>query len=217
MELTKKDEFVELKFTGKANGNVFDTNDTEVLKELDPKSSPRKLIIIIGAGMVVHGLDKDLEHKELHKHYTVHIAQKDAFGPRQKDLIRTIPLRMFTEQKVMPVAGMTLALDGTLVRISAVSGSRVIADFNNPLAGKDLTYDYTIVRHVTDLKERAETFFAHFLKFVPEMTFGEQVTVKAQKPLEPLILAFKERFDKLVGKPLAFEEVEKPAAKTPSQ
>ena len=209
MELTKKDEFIEVVFTGKANGTVFDTNNPVVLKEIDPKATPRKWIVAVGAGMVISGLDKALEGKEPHKDYIVSISANEGFGPRQKSLIRTIPLRSFTEQKVFPQAGMTLSLDGAMVRISAVSGSRVIADFNHPLAGKDLSYEFTITRKVDDVKERTEAFFSFFLRFMPEFDVNEAgVVIRAQKELEPLMTAFKERFEQLVGKTLHFQAVE---------
>lgn len=214
MELTKKHEFVEVLFTGKANGTIFDTNEPEQLKQLDEKAKPLKLIVAIGEGMVLKGLDNALEGKEFGKRYHVALTANEGFGPRRRELVRTIPLKAFTDQRVFPQQGMTLSLDGAMVRISAVSGSRVIADFNNPLAGKDLTYDFTITHQVHDVKERAESFFAFFMKFLPELHVDEKgVQVKAQKQLEPYVMAFKEKFEKLVGKPLHFHAVEKPKEK----
>lgn len=209
MELVKKNDFIELVFTGKANGSVFDSNDPELLKELDPKATPQKLIVSIGNGMVVKGLDNALEGKEIGKSYEIPVSSDQAFGPRQKSMIKTIPLSIFTAQKMSPQAGMTLALDGMLARVSAVSGSRVIVDFNNPLAGKDLVYTVKMVRFVEDVKERSESFFSFFFKFTPDFEVKESVVVKGPKPLEPFILAFAKRFEDLVGKKLTFELVEK--------
>ena len=44
--LNKKD-FIEIKYTGKANNVIFDSNIEEDLKQLDPKAKPQKTIIAI--------------------------------------------------------------------------------------------------------------------------------------------------------------------------
>ena len=202
-----KGDFVELKFTGKINGTTFDSNIAEDLKMADSKLEPRKLNIRIGERMVVKGLDSALEGKELNVQYNIHIPFKEGFGPRHPSLIKTIPLHVFTAQKIYPESGMTLALDNSLVQIRAVSGARVIADFNNPLAGKDLDYSFVIVRKIEDIAEKARVFFEWFIAAVPELSVGDSVTIKAQAKLKPLIIAFKDKFKELVGKELLFEAV----------
>ncbi|MEK6899381.1 MAG: FKBP-type peptidyl-prolyl cis-trans isomerase [Nanoarchaeota archaeon] len=215
MENTKKGDFIQIVFTGRTQGKIFDTNDEEHIKEIDSENPPRKVILIVGEHMVNQGFDNALEGKEFNKKYSIEVPSKEAFGPRRTELIRTIPMKAFIEKNVYPKAGMTLALDGALVRISAVSGSRVIADFNHPLAGKDLSYDFKILHIVHDVKERAETFFGFFFRFIPNFEVHEkEVIVTAQKPLEPFINAFAEKFEKLVGKKLSFKEEEKKPIKS---
>ena len=103
---TKKNDFIELKYTGYANDEIFDSNIEEDLRKLNPKAKAEKFIIIVGQEMVIKGLDKELENKELEKEYSVEIKSKEAFGARNRDLIRTIPLKAFTQQKINPRAGM---------------------------------------------------------------------------------------------------------------
>lgn len=207
--LTKAGDFVELEFTGRSNGVVFDSNKPADLKKLNDKAEHKKTIVIIGQGMIVKGLDKALEGKETGKEYSAHLSVSDGFGQRRTELVKTIPLKVFTEQKIYPEQGMSLLLDRMLVTIRAVSGARVIADFNNPLAGKELDYDFTIVRIVEDLSEKAQAFFQWFLRAVPDFEANDKVTVKAQKELAPLIDLFKPKFKELVGRELAFESAEK--------
>lgn len=165
MERTNKNDFVELEFIGKViNGEVFDTNITEEAEKIGLKIENKKFIICIGQKMVVEGLDKALEGKEIGKKYNIALNSNEAFGSRRKELIRLVPLNVFTEKKVVPKIGMTLALDNNLVRIASVSGGRVLVDFNNPLAGKEISYEFVIKRKITDKKEKINSLLDYFLK-----------------------------------------------------
>jgi hypothetical protein len=115
-------------------------------------------------------------------------------------------MKAFSEQKVYPQAGMMFTLDNALVKVIAVSGARVTVDFNNPLAGKDLKYKLTITRKVEDPKEKSESLFKFFLRFIPEFEVKEKVIVKGPKILEQMLKPIEDKFKELVGKDLAFEE-----------
>lgn len=207
-EKTKKNDFIEIEFTAYANGDIFDSNVAEELKKINKEAKPEKLIIVIGQDMVVKGLEKSLEDKELNKDYEVSFPAKEGFGERDRNLLRTIPLSKFTEQKINPQPGMVLALDDKAVKIVAVSGARVTADFNNPLSGKDIKYKFKILRKVTDKKEKAETLFKFFFRFLPKYEIKEnKVFVKLPKGLESLIDPYKKKFKELAGLDLEFQEL----------
>src|SRR3989344_3923047 len=70
---TKKNDFIELKYTGYANNEIFDSNVEEDLKKLNPKAKTEKFIIVIGQEMTLKSLDKELENKELNKDYEINI------------------------------------------------------------------------------------------------------------------------------------------------
>lgn len=207
----KKGEFVELKYTGHTNGEMFDSNIEEDLKKIDSKDAPRKLIVKVGERMVVHGLDDALVGKEIGKKYEITLSAKEGFGERKKELIKTIPLKVFTERKVYPQPGMMLNLDDNLVRISAVSGARVVADFNNLLAGKILNYSFIVKRIVDSDEEKARALFEWLLRFVPEFSIaGDKVVIKGPKILEQIAKAFSKKFKEMMGKELGFELKELP-------
>jgi len=98
MEATRKGDFVELKFTGYSNGQVFDSNIEEDLKKMQVEKKPEPTIVIIGQGMLVSGLDAALEGKEIGKEYEIRLGPKEAFGERNPGLLKTIPLKVFTEK-----------------------------------------------------------------------------------------------------------------------
>ena len=165
------------------------------------------MIICIGQEMLIPGFDKALEEKELNKSYTIELEPKDAFQERKKELIKLIPLKVFTEKNINPQPGMTLALDTTLVRIASVSGGRVLADFNNPLAGKTIIYEFTIKRKVQDAKEKITAIIDFFLKG-QKLEFeikDKKVIFKAQKFYQPLIDELNKRFKDILGMEMVLE------------
>lgn len=208
MTTVVKGDFIELSYTGYTNGEVFDSNREVDLKKLDPKAKVEKTFIIVGEGMVVSGLDKVLEGKQVGEEHTLSLSAKEAFGLRNPSLIRPIPLRVFTERRVVPRAGMSLVLDNNIVQIRAVSGARVIADFNNPLAGKDVSYSYRIVAKIDDVAEKTRIFFEKFLRGVPQFEVNDKVIIKGPAQMKPIIDLLGERFKALVGKELDFALVE---------
>lgn len=215
METAKKKDFVEIKFTGYTNGSVFDSNIEEDLKKIDPKGKPKETIIIVGEGMVIPGLDKDIEGKELGKEYEVTLSPTEAFGNRDSMLVRTIPLKIFREKNVNPYPGMVLAMDNSVARVITISGARVITDFNNPLAGKEVKFKYKIARKIEDEKDKAKVVIELLFKFIPEFEVkGQEVIIKGPKVIGEYINVVKEKFKELSGKTLGFEEKDLKAEKS---
>lgn len=207
---TRKKDFVEIKYTGYVDGKVFDSNIREDLESLSKEAKPEKTLICIGENMVVPGLDKALENKELGVEYKIDVPYSEGFGKRHGELVKTIPLKVFTQQKINPYPGASLLLDNQLVRIITISGARVLTDFNNPLAGKNLSYKFIISRFVSDLKEKSETLFRFFLRFNPKFEIeGNKIIVIGPKPLENYILLQKNKFKELLGVDLEFKVEEK--------
>ncbi|MFA5019503.1 MAG: peptidylprolyl isomerase [Candidatus Pacearchaeota archaeon] len=165
MSLTKKNDFIEIEFIGRVkDGEVFDTNVPSEAKKIGIKLDEYPLVVCIGKGMVIEGLDSDLSGKEISKEYQIEIPYEKAFGPRIRELVRLIPKNLFLEQKVNPKPGMTLALDNNLVKIVSVSGGRVLCDFNSPLAGKAIIYNFKIKKVVDDNKEKVNSLLDFFLR-----------------------------------------------------
>ena len=146
-QITSKGQFVEIDFTGfvKQTGEIFDTTVKENAKKANlPSERLKPLVICVGEGMVLNSFDKSLEQKELGKEYSIDLKPKEAFGERDPKLVKIVPLNFFHKKGINPYPGLSLNMDGIIVRISAVSGGRVITDFNNPLSGKEITYKFKI-------------------------------------------------------------------------
>jgi FKBP-type peptidyl-prolyl cis-trans isomerase SlyD len=227
-KLTKKKDFIELEFIGKnlTNNGIFDSNILEEAKKLNPEIKETKpLVICIGEGFVVKGLDEFLEGKETGKKYTLKLTPEKAFGKRDSKLIKLMPMRIFAEQKVYPQPGMTFALDNALVKIISVSGGRVLVDFNNPLASKEIEYEFTIKKIVSDDKEKINALqnflFGQIFDFdieeVGNEKEGKKKIVFKELRLAPILNAFKDKFKEILGMDIEILEKKKEEVKKQSE
>lgn len=161
----KKKQFVELDFTGriKDTNEIFDTTNAKDAKTIGIEKV-RPLVVCVGEKMIPEKFDDYLDGKEVGKEYSLDLQPKDAFGERKKDLVKMLPLKIFTDKGIMPYRGMMLNLDDMIVRIGSVSGGRVIADFNNPLSGKAVNYSFKIIKIVDDKKTQVDAIIESMLK-----------------------------------------------------
>ena len=163
MTQIKKEDFIEIEYTGKTKEEnmVFDTTDQKVAKENELPTENANfgpIIIRVGDNNVIQGLDLALEGKEIGKSYTVEIPPEKGFGKKDVKLIQLISTSKFLQQNIQPMPGLQVNMDGTLGVIKTVSGGRTLVDFNHPLASKELTYTVKINKLITDDKEKLTSF-----------------------------------------------------------
>jgi FKBP-type peptidyl-prolyl cis-trans isomerase SlyD len=166
----KTNDFVELEYTGtiKENGIVFDTTDEKTAKEHElPKAQYGPVVVVIGQGQLLKGLEEQIVGKEPGA-YKIELSAEKAFGKKNAKLIQMVPAAKFKDQKIQPVPGLQLNIDGMICTIRQVTGGRVMVDFNHPLAGRDIVYDIKIKNIVTDKKEQLKAVFAMLLNIAPE-------------------------------------------------
>lgn len=202
MEKVNKNEFVEIKFTGNVlDGEIFDTNIKEDAEKINLKIDEKPMIICIGQEMILPSLDKDIEGKELGKKYSITLSPEKAFGNRRKELIRLVPKNIFDSQKVDVRSGMTLALDNNLVKIISVSGGRVLVDFNNPLSGKTVVYNYQIKERITDINKKVNSILDFFMRGqkIDYEIKDKKISVKSKLPLKPMLDELNKRFKEILG------------------
>ena len=199
----KKNDFVEIEFTGKISDTdeIFDTNIKADAKKAELNIKDIKpFILSVGHKMLPNGFDADIEGKETGKPYTLNLKPEDAFGKRNPQMIRMIPTKHFHEQKIEPQRGMQLALDGQLVKILSSDRGRTLVDFNNPLAGKPVTYTYKINKTITDQKQKIDALQDFlFRKTFDFETKDKTVTFKIEKQFEPFIKLFAPKFEEILG------------------
>ena len=151
----QKGDFIKLSFTGKLeNGTVFDTTDANVAKEFglyNDQASYGPETIIVGKGYVVAGLDEDLVGKDVGYKGSVTVPPEKGFGIKRIDQYEMIPVKKFKEP-IRP--GMRITASGRQGVVESIAGGRAKVNFNAPLAGETLVYEYTIESLIENKEEK---------------------------------------------------------------
>ena len=203
--VVKKGYFIKLDFVAPAEGKVFDTTikeeaaKTDLDKDLEGKEKQfEPLSLCVSEGMVVKGLDKELENKEVGKEYTVNLKSAQAFGKRNPQLIKTVSLSSFEE---IPQRGIFVNFNGLLARVINVSGGRVLVDLNPPLAGKDVTYKFKITEVIEENADKVKVLAKTFNLDIDVKKEDNKIKVKIKGKLEPakILDKFKDKVKELIG------------------
>ena len=201
MKIKEKD-FVEIDFTAKTeDGKVFDTTNKEEAKKANlPETEYKSVKICIGEGFLLKGLDKELIDKEIGKEYEIKLEPEEAFGKRISELVKIIPLKVFHEKEINPYPGLPIAIDNSVATIRAVSGGRVITDFNHPLAGKRIIYKIIVKKKIEKDSEKVDILLSNYLRLDKDKYEIEdkQVFLKIKLP-DLLIKEIEKKIKELVG------------------
>ena len=159
----KEKDFIEIEYTGKLkeDGFIFDTTSAEIAKEnnlFDEKKIYKPIVICVGEAQILQGLDKELIGKELNKSYTIELEAEKAFGKKNAKLLKLVPTNIFRKQRIEPMPGLQVNVDGMFGIIKTVTGGRTIVDFNHPLSGKDVSYDVKVNKLITDPVQKLKSF-----------------------------------------------------------
>lgn len=145
----QKSNFIIVEYTGKVKetGEVFDTTSEETAKEnklfkegdiYEPK------LVVVGEGWVLKALDEALLTFKLNKKDSVEIPPENAFGNRDPEKVKLVPLKRLAARGINPKLGAQIEYDKRLATVRTMGSGRVTLDFNPPLAGKTLVYDITV-------------------------------------------------------------------------
>lgn len=196
----KKNDFIEIEFTGYANDQVFDTTNKKDAEKIGLNiKNIKPLIISIGNQMVIQGLDEDLEGKETNTEYSINITPEKAFGRRNLNMIKTYGINHFKKQNINPYIGMTLQLDNVLAKIISVNGGRVTIDFNNPLAGKNINYKYKVNKIITEEKDKVNSLQDFFFKHRFDFEIKDKKVIFNDDKIKIFINLLSQKFKDMTG------------------
>lgn len=139
MTKAKQGDTVTVHYTGKLeDGTVFDSSHGG-----DPME------LTLGEGLVIPGFETALLGMAPGEVRTTKIPFAEGYGPHQKEMVIEVG-RDQLEPGMNPQVGESLRSqrpDGSdfVVVVTAVSESAITVDANHPLAGKDLTFEITLV------------------------------------------------------------------------
>ncbi len=211
----KEGDFIEIDFVGriKDTGEIFDLTDEELAKkegmfDKDHKYGPA--LIVVGAQSILSGLEEKIKEMNVGDEKEFELKSESGFGKRDPKSIQIISISKFYEQKLNPVPGAYVNIDGRNCRIQSVSGGRVRVDFNHPLAGKDLLYKVKILREITDLAEKLRASIKNLGIEAEGSLEGEAAVVKLKKPNKVIEQIVEQKIKKTIKeiKTIRFESPE---------
>jgi peptidylprolyl isomerase len=205
----QKNDFIEIEFTGKIkDGEIFDSNISEELKKLNSNQPAKPFIFSLGQDMFLKGAEEFLIGKEIGS-YEIDLEPEKAFGLRNPSFIQMIPLKVFIEHRINPIPGAVLTFDNKLGKVLTVSGGRIMVDFNNPLAGKEVVYNIKVLRKVEDINEKIkslnEFLFRRDFKFHVQ---DAKLTLEVDKGFKGFVELFKDKFKEMINLDLEVKEIE---------
>ena len=179
----KKGSFILIDYvtTIKETGEIFDTTIEEEARSGKIFKENRiyePMLVVVGEGWVLKGLDDSLIDLEIGKETTIEIPPEQGFGLRDPGKISLIPMRRLRKKNITPHPGAQVEIDGKLATIRSVGAGRVQVDFNPPLAGKTLIYNLTIKSLIKSRSEKAKALIHRRIPSVDIEKFNIRITAK---------------------------------------
>jgi FKBP-type peptidyl-prolyl cis-trans isomerase 2 len=134
----KQGDTVSVLFIGRLNDStVFDSSNGEPFK------------FKLGSGMVIPGFEDAVIGMNIGQEKTITIPSELAYGPHIDDLVTTVNRDLFPPE-IVPEKGKQVRVANQagqtfIVTITEISDGHVTLDANHPLAGKDLTFNITLL------------------------------------------------------------------------
>ncbi len=180
-------DFVKLAYTARTveDDTLVDTTDREIAEdegvaEEGQTFEPRT--IVLGAGHLFGPVEDDVLGGEVGDEGTVTVPAEEAFGEFDEDEVRTISAEKIPEDDRYP--GAHVEVDGQHGHLETIIGGRARVDFNHPLAGEDVEYEYEVLEEIEDRVEKAQSLLSTHLDVELDMHI-ETDEVEEMQPVEP--------------------------------
>lgn len=137
---------------------------------------------------------KDNEEK------TFKLKPEEAYGKREKDLLKIVPMINFKENKINPFVGLTIQSDNLYGVVKSISGGRVLVDFNSPNADKEVEVYVKKLQTLNDKEKVEQVLDTFFKKLSPKLKSFEnkkiniELTTDNQEVYKQLIEGFLKQF-----------------------
>ena len=180
------DDFVQVEYTARTveDDRLVDTTSQEVAEEegIDEEGrdfEPRT--IVLGQGHIFESVEDDIRGGEVDDSGAVTVPAAEAFGEFDDDQVRTISKDKIPEDDRYPGGQVTIEDDEGF--IETIIGGRARVDFNHPLAGDDIEYEYEVVDTIDDREEKAHSLLDTLLGLDLDLWF-ETETVEEEQLVE---------------------------------
>jgi len=217
-----KGDFVTIKFDIYANNKLVQTTDE--VKGKKAKLNIEKygpMTIILGQNFILKALDNDILNNNNNNNKgnekILDLNVDEAYGKRNKKLIKTFPKSTFDEKKIKAIPGITYDFNGMYGLVKSVVGGRVMVDFNNPLAGKNIKIIYSIIEKVEKINLKIDLIMNTILKLEKSnyniSINDKEIVLKVPEPLlmakEHLIKSFNELIPEIKNYSLKIQSFKK--------
>ena len=185
----EKGVIVRLDYTAYFSENkmIFDTTVEKDAKAADiynEKYTYAPMPYLVGSMKFFQKLDEAIGKAEVGKKTKVEIPMEEGAGVRDPKLMETHPLKEFIKQEIDPYPGVEVSLGNRRGTIARVGSGRVVVDFNNPLAGKNIYYEFTVKEILTKPEDKA--------KAILEMDFGTSEDFKFDVKADKVVVTVSE-------------------------
>lgn len=181
----QEDDFVRIAYTARTveDGSLVDTTDEEVAEEegVAEEGTFEPRVIVLGSEHIFPGVEDAIIGGSAGDSGSVTIPTKEAFGEYDQEEVRTVSAEKIPEDDRYP--GAQVQIEQEQGYLETIIGGRARVDFNHPLAGEDIEYDYEIVDTVEDDLERAEGLMDMFFDIDLDMELQTD-EVEEEQPVE---------------------------------
>lgn len=179
----QKGDFILIDYVAKVKetNEVFDTTKEDVAKKEHLKKEGEiyePKLVVVGEGWVLKSLDEALQNMDVDKPQTVEIPADKAFGQRDPEKIRRVPIKQLYAKEINPVIGARIEFQGKMATVRSIGAGRVLLDFNPPLAGRTLIYDVTVGKKLDEAEQKIGALIHRRIPVVEEDKF--KLTLKTK-------------------------------------
>jgi len=134
-----KNTVIQMSYTAAfADGTVFSKSE-----------EGKPMEALVGGGVLIPGLERQMMGMRIGEKRTITVKAADAYGEPDPGAVQTVPRARFPKDLDLKIGEryqMNLPSGPLSFAVTAINGELVTVDFNNPLAGKDLTFEVTVVK-----------------------------------------------------------------------
>ena len=109
----------------------------------------KPLEFLVGGGTIIPTLEKGMLGMKVGEKRTIQVKGAEAYGEYDKTAVQRMPRKQLPKDLELKVGGQyqfNSPGGPIVVSVTALDDATVTLDFNHPLAGKDLTFEVTVVK-----------------------------------------------------------------------
>ena len=115
------------------------------------------MTIVIGSGQLIEGFEESLLEAKANKDIELEIPPEKAYGERKSEDVETYGMEKmmrFVRDPESLAIGSSVEINGRTGILKYVAAGRARVDYNHPLAGQSLKYNYKIIEVIKAKKEK---------------------------------------------------------------